>query len=370
MQIGILKEQENYEKRVAATPETVAKYINLGCHVLIESGAGSNSFYTDDAYKKAGASVEKKAADIIKKSKILLAVQASQHLTELPPESYALGMFSPFKNANLFNELNKKNITAFSMELIPRITRAQSMDVLSSQTNLSGYRAVIEGLHALGRVMPMMMTAAGSIRPAKVVILGAGVAGLQAIATAKRMGAQVFAFDVRAAAKEQVESLGATFIEVEAQNTNAETKGGYAQETSDEYKKRQQEKITDTLKDADLVVTTALIPGKPAPVLVSEKTVKQMKVGSVIVDMAVEFGGNCPLTKINKTEVKHGVTLVGYPNLPSRLAFDASALYSRNVYNFFDLLWNKEEKKIQPNWDDEIVQSTCVSNCQKSTKEN
>lgn len=369
MQIGILKEQTKNEKRVAVTPETVAKYIKLGCTVVIESGAGERSFYTDKSYEEAGAKIEKSSSSVIKKTNLLLSVQASNQIEKLAPGSYALGMFSPFKNEVLFKQLTEKKITAFSMELIPRITRAQSMDVLSSQTNLSGYRAVIEGLNYSGRVFPMMMTAAGSIRPAKVVVMGAGVAGLQAIATAKRMGAQVFAFDVRAAAKEQVESLGATFIEVESDDTDAETKGGYAKETSDAYKKKQQEKVAQALKDADLVITTALIPGKPAPTLIPEDIVKTMKEGAVIVDMATEAGGNCPLSRIDQVEIKHGVTIIGFTNLPSRLAFDASALYARNVYNFFDLLWDKEEKSLQPNWSDEIIQSTCISSEKKMNKE-
>ncbi len=360
MQIGILKEQANYEKRVAATPETVKKYINLGCRVFVESKAGADSFYTDQAYKDAGATVEKSVDTIIKNTQMLLAVQASDHMNKLEKGSYALGMFNPFKNETLFKKLNKSGIIVFSMELIPRISRAQSMDVLSSQTNLAGYRAVIEGMNVLNRAMPMMMTAAGSIRPAKTVVLGAGVAGLQAIATAKRMGSQVFAFDVRPAVKEQVESLGATFIDVES-DKNAETTGGYAKEMSADYKKRQQAKTAEALKEADLVITTALIPGKPAPTLISEDIVKEMKPGSVIVDMAIESGGNCPLTKLNKIEVYNNVMLVGYPNLPSRIAFDASALYARNLYSFFDLMWDKELKYFKPKWDDEIVHAAVVS---------
>lgn len=270
-------------------------------------------------------------------------------------------MLAPFDNRAALPGWAAKNLSTFALELIPRITRAQTMDVLSSQSNLAGYRAVIEAANAFGRAFPMMMTAAGTVPPARVLVLGAGVAGLQAIATARRLGAIVSAFDVRAAAKEQVQSLGATFVEVEGAE-NAETSGGYAKEVSEDFKMRQQAKIHETLKKSDIAIATALIPGKPAPVLITEAMVKDMKPGSVIVDLAVERGGNCPLSEAGKVVQKHGVTLIGHDNMPSRIAVDASALYARNVFSFLSLLINKDKKdELHINVEDEIIKGTLLT---------
>lgn len=268
-------------------------------------------------------------------------------------------MLDPYTSRELLALYNQKKISAFALELLPRISRAQSMDVLSSQSNLAGYRAVIDAVAIFGKAVPMMMTAAGTVAPAKVLVLGAGVAGLQAIATAKRLGAVVSAFDVRGAAKEQVESLGAKFIEVPAEESG-DAAGGYAKEMSEDYKRKQSQLIADTIKKQDVVISTALIPGKPAPVLITEAMVKDMKAGSVIVDLAVASGGNCPLSELDKVVVKHGVTLIGYSNMPSRVAVDASQLYARNVYNFVStLLISKEGLSVK--WDDELVIGTLLT---------
>jgi len=270
-------------------------------------------------------------------------------------------MLNPYENIDRIGRLAAGGISAFSLEFIPRISRAQGMDVLSSQSNLAGYKAVLDGVSEFGKVVPMMMTAAGTITPAKVLVLGAGVAGLQAIATAKRLGAVVFAFDVRPVAKEQVESLGATFIEVPMEEKDAETKGGYAREMSTEYKKLQAELVHNTLKKMDIAITTALIPGKPAPILITEEMVRDMKPGSVIVDLAVNSGGNCPLSRPDKIIVKYGVKIVAYENVPSRVAVDASALYARNIYNFLGLLIDKETKKPAINMNDEIIKNSLIT---------
>ena len=275
-------------------------------------------------------------------------------------------MLSPHNNTELFEEYTKKNITSFSLELLPRITRAQSMDVLSSQSNLSGYRAVIDAAYEYGKVFPMMMTAAGTASPARVLVIGAGVAGLQAVATAKRLGAIVSVFDVRTAAKEQVESLGAAFIEVKTESQqNLETKGGYAQEASAEYKKKQADLIAETIKKQNIVITTALIPGKKAPKLINAEMVKSMSWGSIIVDLAAVNGGNCALTVPNEITEHNGVKIIGYTNYPSRIPSDASKLYARNLLNFITLLYNKEEKKINLNFDDEIINSCIITHDSK-----
>ncbi|TAN61395.1 MAG: NAD(P) transhydrogenase subunit alpha, partial [Magnetospirillum sp.] len=262
----------------------------------------------------------------------------------------------------LVQALAERKVTAFAMELCPRITRAQSMDILSSQANLAGYKAVLDAAAVFGRGIPMMMTAAGTVAPARFLILGAGVAGLQAIATAKRLGGVVYAFDVRPAVKEQVESLGGKFVEVDPEALkDAETAGGYAREMSEDFKKKQQARIHETLKKTDIAICTALIPGKPAPVLITEEMVKDMRPGSVIVDLAVEAGGNCPLSEFDRVVVKHGVTLVGHGNVPSRIAVDASALFAKNLLNFITPLVDKETKALAFNWDDEILKGTCVT---------
>jgi NAD(P) transhydrogenase subunit alpha len=351
--ISVIKETAAGETRVAATPDTVKKLIALGAQLVVEPGAGAACAIPDEAYATAGAKISATAAY---NADVILCVQSpSDDVLKTMREGVTIiGMLSPYKfNASPYEA---KGASAIALELVPRITRAQSMDVLSSQANLAGYRAVIEAANAYPRAFPMMMTAAGTIAPAKVFVMGAGVAGLQAIATARRLGAVVSATDVRAAAKEQVQSLGASFVMVENEETKqAETAGGYAKEMSDDYKRQQAALVAQTIQKQDIVITTALIPGRPAPVLVSEDMVKSMKPGSIIVDMATEQGGNCPLSEKGKIVEKHGVTIIGYNNLPARIGLDASNLYARNVLNVVTLMWNKDTKDIAFNFDDEIV---------------
>lgn len=358
MKIAVLKEHKEGERRVAITPDAVKKYVALGASVAVERGAGLGSSIPDADYETAGATVTD-AAGCLNGATIVLKVRAPEasELHAMPEGALLIGMLDPYANSP--SVYNTKKLSAFSLELLPRISRAQSMDVLSSQSNLAGYRAVIEASTAFGKAIPMMMTAAGTVAPAKALILGAGVAGLQAIATAKRLGAAVSAFDVRTAAKEQVESLGAKFVAVPAEESG-DAAGGYAKEMSEEYKKKQSQLIHDTIKKQDMVISTALIPGKPAPVLITEAMVKDMKPGSVIVDLAVASGGNCPISECDKVVVKHGVTLIGYSNMPSRVAVDASNLYARNLYNFVSgLLVSKDGLNVK--WDDELVVGTLLT---------
>lgn len=367
MKIAVLKETRPHEARVAATPDTVKKYIGLGCEVAVEKGAGAGSEISDAMYKEAGATVAASAAAALKGADIVLKVQRPQtgdkdEVKQLAKGSRLFCIMSAFQDKGAVEALAKQGVTAFAMEFMPRITRAQSMDVLSSQSNLAGYRAVIDAAHEFGRIFPMMMTAAGTVAPARALVLGAGVAGLQAIATAKRLGAVVSAFDVRPAVKEQVESLGASFVEVDPEATaDAETAGGYAKEMSEEYQKKQRQVIHDTIKKQDIVVTTAQIPGKPAPILITADMVKDMKPGSVIVDLASETGGNCELTQHGKNVVKHGVKILAYPNVPSRLAQDASALYAKNLLNLLTALIDTEAGALKLDFEDEIVRGTVVA---------
>lgn len=362
----VMKETAAGETRVAATPDTVKKYISFGAAVLVEAGAGHASSYLDDAYTNAGAKIVKDIAAGLKEADIILCVQKPEgtSLDKLREGATVIGLLSPYNFGALAATFEKRKGSAIALELVPRISRAQSMDVLSSQANLAGYRAVIEASSAYGRAFPMMMTAAGTVAPAKTFIMGAGVAGLQAIATARRLGAVVSATDVRPVAKEQVESLGATFVMVESdETTQAETKGGYAKEMSEDYKRKQQALIAETIKKQDIVITTALIPGRPAPVLVTEEMVKSMKPGSVIVDMAVEQGGNCPLSEKDKVVTKHGVTIIGYTNLASRIGMDASALYAKNILNVLTLMLGKEKAALNFDFEDEIIKGfTLVHN--------
>lgn len=366
MKVAVLKERRSYETRVAATPETVKKLIALGFQVAVEKGAGEASHFSDEAYKAAGATLGATPQKTLEKAQVVLKVQApmtkkdggEDELALLPEGSLLIGMLSPHSKPELMDAYNKHKITAFSLELAPRITRAQVMDVLSSQSNLAGYRAVIEAANTFERAFPMMMTAAGTIAPARVLILGAGVAGLQAIATAKRLGAIVSVFDVRAAAKEQVESLGATFVEVDSQETG-EASGGYAKEMSDDYKARQAAKIKEVLQKADIAISTALIPGKPAPRLITADMIAGMKAGSVIVDLAVEAGGNCEGSELGKIVEKNGVKIVGYANIPGRIPTDASSVYARNLLNLLTLCVDKGSLTIP--WDDEIVQAIALT---------
>jgi NAD(P) transhydrogenase subunit alpha len=368
MRIAVPKERRADEARVAASVDTVKKYIGLGFQVVVEKGAGEGASIADAAYRDAGAEIAASAKAALKDADIVLKVQRPMTAAEGTDE---VALFK--KGAILISHLaalaNKAEasayaaagITAFALEMLPRISRAQSMDILSSQSNLAGYKAVLDAASVYGRVFPMMMTAAGTVPPAKVLVLGAGVAGLQAIATARRLGGVVSAFDVRPAVKEQVESLGAKFVMVDPDAArDAETAGGYAKEMNADYQRKQAEKIAETLKKTDIAISTALIPGKPAPVLITEAMVKDMRKGSVIVDLAVEAGGNCPLSEAGKIVEKHGVFLVGHTNVPARLAADASQLYAKNVLNFLSLSYDKDSKGLSINWDDEIIKSTLL----------
>ena len=362
MQISALKENFNNENRVALTPDTIKLFQRLGLEVLIEDGAGNNSGYPNDLYEANGAKIVSR--DQCLKANICLCVKIpnDNDLQQLNENTVLIGILNPYENKKYFNTLNEKKIISCCMELIPRISRAQSMDVLSSQANLAGYRSVIDAAEQFGKAFPMMMTAAGRVNPAKVMVLGVGVAGLQAIATAKRLGAVVSATDVRSATKEQVESLGGKFIMVEdEESTNAETEGGYAKEMSDDYIQKQAKLIAETIAKQDIVICTALIPGKKAPVLISQEMVESMASGSVVVDLAVEAGGNCPLSKEGEVVDHGGVKIVGYANVPGRVAKDASALYAKNIFNFLSLIINKDDKKINFNWEDEIVNAVTLT---------
>ena len=365
MHIGIPAEIRGGETRVAATPETVKKFTAKEQHVvLVQSGAGAGASIPDEAYQEAGATIVADAASLYAQSQIILKVRGPEadELALMKKDVVLLGLLSPHQ-ADGISALTSHGLTAFSMEKLPRISRAQSMDVLSSQANIAGYKAVIMAADVYQKFFPMLMTAAGTVKAARVLILGAGVAGLQAIATAKRLGAVVEAFDVRPAVKEQVESLGGKFVEVpltDEEKAKAETAGGYASEMSDDYKRRQSELIDQRAIAADIIITTALIPGRPAPVLIKEETVKSMKPGSVIVDMAVEAGGNCPLSELDQNVVKYGVHLIGIANLPGLVAADSSALYARNLMNFLNLMLDAESGELKIDREDEIVAGTIV----------
>ena len=373
MQIGIIKERRLDEKRVAATPDTVKKFIAMGLQVNIEKEAGITAAITDDEYREAGANIFDDASKVLENADIVLKVNKPigpkdkdvsklDEVKLLKSGSILVSLMEPYKDRGLIDLIAKQNITCFALELIPRITRAQTMDVLSSQSNLAGYKAVIEACTTYGKAFPMMMTAAGTVPPAKCLVMGAGVAGLQAIATARRLGAVVSASDVRPAAKENVESLGAKFIAVEDEEfKQAETSAGYAREMSEEYKKKQAELIAATVAKQDIIICTALIPGKPAPVLLTTEMVDTMKPGSVIVDLAVEQGGNCPLSEPNKLVDRNGVQIIGCTNLASRVAIDASALFAKNLLNFVSPLINSSENKIEINMQDEIIVGSMIT---------
>jgi NAD(P) transhydrogenase subunit alpha len=366
MKFGVPAETQAGETRVAATPETVKKLMAGGHHsALVQSGAGARANIPDDQYSAAGAQVVSSAGEVYGEADILLKVRAPAdgELAQLRAGQVLIGLLNPH-NREAAQSLAATGVTAFSMELLPRISRAQSMDVLSSQANIGGYKAVMLAANEYQRLMPMLMTAAGTVKAARVIVMGVGVAGLQAIATAKRLGAVVEATDVRPETKEQVESLGGKFIEVpltEAEKGLAKGQGGYAREMGEEYRKRQAALVAERIKQADIVITTALIPGRPAPVLVSEDMVKSMKPGSVIVDMAVEQGGNCPLSEKDKVVVKHGVRLVGYTNLPAMAAADASALYARNLLNFLGLMLDAKTGKFHIDRDDEVIAGSLLA---------
>ncbi len=362
MRIAVLRETVDAERRVAATPETVKKLIALGAAVAVEAGAGENASIADAAYADAGASVANRAATLAD-ADLILGVQGpdAAALAGAKPGATLAAILNPFARREVVDGYARAGLTTMAMELMPRITRAQSMDVLSSQSNLSGYKAVIDAAEAYGRAFPMMMTAAGTISAARVFVMGVGVAGLQAIATARRLGALVSATDVRAATREQIESLGAKAIFVEGVAGQGEGAGGYATETSDEYKAAQAELVSAHIARQDIVVTTALIPGRPAPRLVSDAQIASMRAGSVIVDLAVESGGNVEGSVAGEAPIVHGVKVIGHRNMPSRMAADASALYARNLYNLIAAFWDKDAgAPVFPD-DDEIVRGTTLT---------
>ena len=362
MQISVLKEKNKNETRVASTPDVIKILTNFGAEVFIEKGAGNLSGYEDDVYELNGAKIVDRSQCLNADINLCVRMPSQNDISLMKKNSILVGILNPYDNKNYFNELNNNNITSCCMELIPRISRAQSMDVLSSQANLAGYKSVIDAAEKFSKAFPMMMTAAGRVNPAKVMILGVGVAGLQAIATAKRLGAVVSATDVRSATKEQVESLGGKFIMIEDDEIEeAETSGGYAKEMSESFKKKQSALISETVAKQDIIICTALIPGKSAPILITEKMVNSMSKGSVIVDLAVESGGNCPLSKIDEIVDHNGIKIIGYSNVPGKVAKDASSLYAKNIANFLSLIINKDEKKISIDWKDEIINSVILT---------
>ncbi len=358
MKLAVLKERRDGETRVAATAETVKKLKSLGLDVVVETGAGANARVSDADYTAAGAMIAPDAASALKDADIVLKVRgpSADEVAAMKKGAVMAALLAPYTEKDTAAKLATQGVSAFAMEFIPRISRAQAMDVLSSQANLAGYKAVLDAAATFGRAMPMMMTAAGTIAPARVFIMGVGVAGLQAIATARRLGAIVTATDVRPATKEQVVSLGASFVAVEDEEfKQAETTAGYAKPMSEAYQAKQAALVAEHIKKQDIVITTALIPGRKAPVLVTAEMIATMKPGSVIVDLAAEQGGNTPLTKPNEVIETNGVTIMGYTNLPARLAVDTSSLYARNLFNFVSLIVDKKTGALALNWDDEIV---------------
>ena len=361
MRIVSFLEDQNIEKRISVTPETAKKYISLGIDVSLQKNYGTHLGFEDNLYKDLGVEIINSEKDLIDKADIViqLGLPSDDKLSYLKENQSLIGVLNPYLNKKKIDDLLKKKINNFSLELLPRITRAQSMDILSSQANLAGYKAVIESFAFFEKAIPMMMTAAGTIPAAKVLVVGAGVAGLQAIATAKRMGAIVFATDVRMASKEQVESLGGKFLSVEGAE-NLETEGGYAKEASVEFKKKQEELLAETLKKIDIVICTALIPGKKAPVIIKEDMIKNMSTGSVIYDLAAIQGGNTAFTEVDKIIEKGGVKIMGETNILNKLPISASNLYAKNVFNFVSNLYDKENKKININLEDEIIEKTLL----------
>jgi NAD(P) transhydrogenase subunit alpha len=364
MKIAVPAETDKVETRVAATPETVRKFIGLGAEVTVQAGAGGGARITDAEFAAAGATMGKTAAATLKDADIVLKVRrpAESELKSYKDGALVIATMDPYGNEAAVKAMAEAKITAFAMELLPRITRAQAMDVLSSQANLAGYQAVIDAAASYGRALPMMMTAAGTVPAARVFVMGAGVAGLQAIATARRLGAVVTATDVRPAAKEQVESLGAKFVAVEDDEfKQAETTAGYAKPMSAEYQAKQAALVAEHIKKQDIVITTALIPGRPAPRLVSKEMVAAMKPGSVIVDLAVERGGNVEGAKPGENADAGDVKILGYLNVPGRIAASASALYARNLFAFVETLIDKTKKTIAVDWNDDLVKATVLT---------
>ena len=371
MQIGVIKETAENENRVAITPDIAKKYIAIGFNVNVETGAGDKSGYSDAEYIKAGAKILSTAQQAIKNSEIIAKINAPtpQELKLLSPSQIVIANFQALAQKALISELAQKQLTCFALDLLPRISRAQSMDILSSQNNLAGYRAVIEALNLSPKAAPLMMTSAGTISPARVLVLGTGVAGLQAIATAKRMGAQVFASDIRPDTKEQVESLGGKFIEVKTDEIT-QTDGGYAKETSKEYQKLQKQAVSEALKQTDIVITTALIPGKKAPILIDNQMLKNMPQNSVIIDMATAYGGNVEGAVNNTITEQNGIKILGNSNLASAIPFSASRLYAQNIYNFVCHIIDQGSLKLNLNFDDEIISATCICNNGHNLMEN
>jgi NAD(P) transhydrogenase subunit alpha len=373
MKILVLKETDKLEKRIALTPDLITKYkkLNPDLRIYIESGIGQNIKISDSDYHKNGAEIVADINQILPEIDIIISLKRTDlDFSKIKKQCLLISALNPYLNLEKIESLAKSNISGLFLELLPRITRSQSMDILSSQNNLAGYRAVINGFYELQKIIPMMITAAGTVAPAKVMILGAGVAGLQAIATAKRMGAIVFAFDVRSSAKEQVESLGAKFIEVvaskSATNSDGETKSGYAKEMDEEYKKQQEKAIYEQIINADLVISTALIPGKKAPILITKDMVDNMKPGSIIIDLAASNGGNCALSKKGGIIEFNNVRIIAYDNILNFCAFDASKLIAKNIFNFVELLASKESKDLHQviylDLEDEIIKSTLACN--------
>ena len=361
MRIVSVLEDQKIEKRISITPEIAKKYIALGFELSLSENYGQHLGFTDNEYKELGVKFSIDEKEIINSADIIVQVGllSDNKISLIKKNQTLIGALNPYNNKNKIDTLSKKNANVFSLELLPRITRAQSMDILSSQANLAGYKAVIDSFANFKKAIPMMMTAAGTIPPAKVLVVGAGVAGLQAIATAKRMGAIVFATDVRMTSKEQVESLGGKFLMVEG-SENLETEGGYAKEASDEFKKKQEELLSETLKKIDIVICTALIPGKKAPVIIKDTMIAKMQIGSIIYDLAAIQGGNTALTEVDKIIDKNGVKIMGETNILNKLPTSASNLYAKNVFNFVSNLYDKESKKININLEDEIIKKTLI----------
>ena len=361
MKIGSVLENQKIEKRISITPEIVKKYTSLGFEVFLSENYGHHIGINDDEYKKLGVKFSRDDKEILSLSDIIvqLGMLPSDKASLIKENQTLIGVLNPYDNKDKLEILVKKKINLFSLELLPRITRAQSMDILSSQANLAGYKAVIESFANFEKAIPMMMTAAGTIPAAKVLVVGAGVAGLQAIATAKRMGAIVFATDVRMASKEQVESLGGKFLTVEG-SENLETEGGYAKEASEEFKNKQENLLSETLKKIDIIICTALIPGKKAPLIIKEKMISGMQSGSVIYDLAAIQGGNTAFTEVNKIIEKNGVKIMLESNILNKLPISSSSLYAKNVFNFVDNLFDKKNKNININLEDEIIEKTLI----------
>ena len=361
MIVGSIKENINLEKRVSITPETAKNILSLGLKINLEKGYAEHLGIGDEDYKKEGVNFYDSPSEILKNSNLILKVNcpSEDEIKNLQENQIIVGIFNPSKNENILKNLTKKKLKIFSLELLPRISRAQSMDVLSSQSNLAGYRSLVDSIYEFEKALPMMMTAAGTVPAAKVLVIGAGVAGLQAIATAKRLGAVVSATDVRAASKEQVESLGGKFLMVE-QSENLETAGGYAKEASDEFKKKQSDLLKDALKKNDIVICTALIPGKPAPRILNEEMVKLMKPGSIIYDLAAEQGGNSAFSESDKINLVNGIKIIGPKNLMNKLPLTASNLYAKNLFNFLKNLYSKEKNDFNINLEDEIIAKTLI----------